>query len=150
MTRRITAILALALATAPLLAAQAAQPRQAAAKPSALMTSLQGTWHMTHSNGQDMAGSGQDITITIKDNTYVQSVNGTVAERGTFKIDESKKPMTLDLTIIEGDDAGKVQVGIAEVTGTTMKGKLAEPGATTRPTDFALAEGFFTFTMVKK
>ena len=138
------------LALALVLCAAVSTPNAQTAKPSALVTSLQGTWQMTNSNGQDLAGSGQEILITIKDNTYVQSMNGTVVEKGTFKIDESKKPMTLDLTIAEGDSAGKIQVGVVEVTGKTMRGKLAEPGATTRPTDFAPTEGTFVFTMVKR
>jgi hypothetical protein len=31
-----------------------------------------------------------------------------------------------------------------------MTGKMGEPGVATRPTDFTIAEGFFTFVMVKK
>jgi uncharacterized protein (TIGR03067 family) len=77
-------------------------------------------------------------------------VNGQVAERGTFKIDETKKPLAIDIQIVEGDDAGNSQVGIIEIDGKTMYGKLGQPGGTTRPTDFQPADGFFTFTMVKK
>lgn len=83
------------------------------------------------------------------DTKYTQTVNGTVVERGTFKIDASKKPMPLDLIITEGTDAGTVQLGVAEVTASTLRGKLAPPGVTTRPTDFAPAEGYGTFTAVK-
>jgi uncharacterized protein (TIGR03067 family) len=136
---------AVLLATAGL-AAQAAKPAQ-----SKLLTSLQGTWVMTSQNGQDLAGSGQEILITIKDDTYTQTVNGQVSERGTFKIDETKKPMTLDISIKEGDNAGAAQVGVIQVNGNTMTGKLGQPGDTTaRPSDFSFAEGFFVFTMVKR
>ncbi len=114
------------------------------------MAAAQGVWQMTSANGQDAAGSGQEITITITDNKYVQTVNGQVVERGTFKLDESKKPVTIDLNITEGDSAGQTQVGVVEITGKTMTGKISLPGGTTRPTDFAVAEGFFTFVMVKK
>ena len=137
------AILAMAVPTA-----QTTQPKPA--PMSKLMASVQGAWTMTNSNGQDMAGSGQDIIITITENKYVQTVNGQVAERGTFKIDETKKPLAIDLQILEGDDAGSSQVGIIEIDGKTMYGKIGEPGGTIRPTDFQPAAGFFTFTMVKK
>jgi uncharacterized protein (TIGR03067 family) len=150
MLRRFVPIaLALALATAPL-AAQATAPPTQAAKPTGLMAAAQGVWQMTSANGQDAAGSGQEITITITDNKYVQTVNGQVVERGTFKLDESKKPVTIDLNITEGDSAGQTQVGVVDITGKTMTGKISLPGGTTRPTDFAVAEGFFTFVMVKK
>ena len=158
MMRRTTPfVLALAFAAAPLVAAQtpqagAAKPTGAAqgAKPTGLLAEVQGVWKMTTTNGQDVAAAGQDITVTITGNSYVQSVNGTVVEKGTFKIDESKKPMTIDITVVEGDDAGKTQLGVFELKGTTMTGKLGEPGTTTRPTDFSITEGFFTFVMVKK
>ena len=148
MKRFIALTATLALLVTVGIAAQSAQ--KPAAKPSALLASLQGTWQMTVINGQDVAGSGQEPIITIKDMSYTNTVGGQVVERGTFKFDDTKKPHTLDITITEGDDAGKVQLGVFEVTGNTMRGKLAEPGTTTRPTDFALADGFFVFTMVKK
>jgi uncharacterized protein (TIGR03067 family) len=160
MTRRITPfVMAVAFAAAPLVAAQTPQastekaPAQGAvqgAKPTGLLASLQGVWKMTTTNGQDIAAAGQDMTITITGSNYVQTLNGTVVEKGSFKIDETKKPMTMDLSITEGDSAGMTQLGVFELKGTTMTGKMAEPGATTRPTDFTIAEGFFVFVMVKK
>jgi hypothetical protein len=37
-----------------------------------------------------------------------------------------------------------------EVKGTAMRGKLATAGETVRPADFEPADGFFTFTAVRK
>ena len=152
MNRRITPlVLALAFAVAPMVAAQA--PRSAAPQGDKLtgtLASLQGVWKMTTTNGQDIAAAGQDMTITITGSNYVQALNGQVVEKGSFKIDETKKPMTMDLSITEGDSAGMTQFGVFELKGTTLTGKMAEPGGTTRPTDFTIAEGFFTFVMVKK
>ena len=62
--------------------------------------------------------------MTITDDKYVQVTNGAVVERGSFKFDETKKPMTMDLSITEGDSAGQTQLGVFEVTATTMKGKV--------------------------
>ena len=153
MMRKTASILALVLASAPLFAAQVAQPRQGAPtsqKPSATIAAVQGVWKMTMMNGQDAAAMGQDVTITIKDNTYVQTANGQVTERGTFTIDESKKPMTIDITIVEGNDAGQKQVGIFELDGKTMRGKLGGAGVVVRPTNFEVSDGAFVFTMVKQ
>lgn len=147
---RTTALCTAAVATLAMAVPTAQTAQTKAAPMSKIMASVQGVWTMTNSNGQDTAGSGQDIIITITENKYVQTVNGQVVERGTFKIDETKKPMTLDTQILEGDNAGNSQVGIIELDGKTMYGKLGAPGSTTRPTDFQPAEGFFTFTMVKK
>ena len=41
--------------------------------------------------------------------------------------------MTIDLNIAEGNDAGKLQLGVIEVSGTTMTGNLGTPGAQDRP-----------------
>jgi uncharacterized protein (TIGR03067 family) len=137
MMKRIAA-LSLSLVLVPAAVLSASQ----AAKPlSKTMEAVQGVWMMTNTNGQDLAGSGQEIVITITGDKYVQTVNGTVVEKGSFKIDDAKKPMILDIMISEGDNAGKAQVGIMTLTGKTMTGKLSEPGATTRPTDFTPALG---------
>lgn len=122
---------------------QAAPPTAAAAVPAALKP-LQGTWVLTTPDGQPLAQSGE-LTIAITGDKYVQAVGGTVNERGTMKVDATKKPMWIDLTITEGADAGKNQVGLIEVTGATMKGVLAFVGNTKRPaslTDTADAIGF--------
>jgi uncharacterized protein (TIGR03067 family) len=123
------------------------------AKPEApkgkALTMLQGTWVFTSIGGQDTAGS-PEVIVTITDNKYVQTVGGEVVEKGTFKIDETKKPMTMDLSIAEGQSAGMTQVGIFEVTDTTMKANLAEAGGATRPTDFNQTEGFFIITATKR
>ena len=128
-----------------------AQAQRAAAPAQSAMAMAQGTWIMTSAGGQDVTGSGQEILITIQRDTYTQTVNGTVVEKGTFVLDEKKKPMTIDLTILEGDDAGKKQLGVIELTPTTMKGNLGLPGEQTRPTNFDHVDGAsFAFAMKKK
>ena len=115
------------------------------------LTSLQGTWLLTTVNDQNLADQGVEMALVIEGNQYKQVVNGTVDETGTVKVDPAKKPMSFDLTILEGNDAGKVQLGIIEVTGDVAKGLLAEPGGTTRPADFNSNDGaiFFIAKRVK-
>ena len=62
-------------------------------------------------------GEPQELSLTFKGNTYLQTFGGNVNESGTFKIDTAKKPMTMDLTITEGSDAGKAQPGIVDGGG---------------------------------
>ena len=143
-------LLTTALAALFTTAAFAQTPAPRTAKPTGALALAQGSWVMVTADGQDMSASGQDVVVTITDNSYTQAVNGTIMERGTFKLDETKKPMTIDITVVEGDDAGKIQLGVVEVTATTMRGKLCAPGQTVRPTDFEPAEGFFAFTARKK
>jgi uncharacterized protein (TIGR03067 family) len=102
---------------------------------------LQGTWAVTSLNGQAIPDGAPELTLTFSGNKYHQTLAGQVNERGTFKVDASKKPMTIDLAITEGDDAGKTQLGIIEVTGDTMRCNLDTPGAGQRPADFTVKNG---------
>ncbi|HKV99222.1 MAG TPA: TIGR03067 domain-containing protein [Vicinamibacterales bacterium] len=154
MTRRFRAVaVVLAMVSVvPVIAAQTkpAPSGQAPAKLTGVMADLQGVWTMTSNNGQDMAGSGQVVVTTITGNKYEQTANGQVAERGTFKVDESKKPMTVDISPTEGQYAGMSELGVCQLSGKTLTCKIAQPGVAARPTDFAPADGFTTFVMVKK
>ena len=126
-----------------------AKPAAAAAAVPAALKPFQGTWILTSPDGQPLADSGE-LAITITGDKYAQSVAGTVNERGTIKLDTTKTPTWIDLTITEGDDAGKLQVGLIEVTGAVMKGVLGVAGATTRPTSLAPAADMISFVGKKK
>ena len=142
MTRVIS--LAAALLVTAGLAAQTAKPSAS----SQALTTAQGTWIIKTFNGQP-AGEGE-VSLTITGDKYAQTVNGTVNERGTLAIDPAKKPMTIDLTIQEGDDAGKLQLGLVEIAGDTMTLKLNVPGTPTRPKDLSVEEGFFVVVCSRK
>ena len=151
---RLTALAVLLAASTSLAqtpAAQAGQtkPSAAAAAVPAALKPLQGTWILTTPDGQPLAQSG-DLTITITGDKYAQSVAGAVNERGTIKLDATKKPAWIDLTITEGADAGKHQVGLIEVTGGVMKGVFGAPGSTTRPANLTPAANIISFVGKKK
>lgn len=82
-----------------------------------------------------------ELTLTFTADKYHQTFRGEINERGTVKVDAAKKPMTIDLIITEGSDAGKTQLGIIEVTGDTLRASFGAPGAPQRPTDFNVKEG---------
>jgi uncharacterized protein (TIGR03067 family) len=142
MSRVITFVACLVLASG--VAAQTPKP-PAAAKA---LDGLQGIWVIKTFNGQP-AGEGE-VSLTITADKYAQTVNGTVNERGTVTVDPSKKPTTIDLNIQEGDDAGKLQVGLVAVEGDTMTLKLNTPGSATRPKDLSVEEGFFVVVCARK
>lgn len=106
---------------------------------------LQGTWQITSLNGQPMPAEAPGMTLTFSGEKYHQTVGGKVNERGTIKVDASKKPTTIDLLIAEGEDAGKIQLGIIEVTGDEIRASLDTPNAKQRPTDFKPKDGVITF-----
>jgi uncharacterized protein (TIGR03067 family) len=101
---------------------------------------LQGNWAVATFNGQDVPSEARSFLVFNGDK-YEQWNNGSVDERGTIKIDPKTKPMSIDLIITEGNDAGKTQPGVYELTdSTTLSIGLAVPGNTTRPSAIANAE----------
>jgi uncharacterized protein (TIGR03067 family) len=142
MTQLCMAIVGMALTAGVM--AQAPKPSAKDAKTAA---ALEGTWVLASINGQPLS---DEMTLTIAAGKYHQTVGGTINERGTIRIDASKKPMTIDLAIAEGSDAGKTQLGIVEITGDTIRGNLDTPGAGQRPADFTVKDGTLLFVGTKK
>jgi uncharacterized protein (TIGR03067 family) len=110
--------------------------REATQRPQ--RAALEGTWIVTSQslNGQTSDTGGAEIAITIAGDTYEQSVDGSVDERGTIKVDPTANPMTIDFIITEGMAKDTTQRGIVEITGDAVKFCLNTPGATVRPADF--------------
>lgn len=118
-----------------LLVFQAAQtPPASSASPDVkkALDSLQGSWQIVTFNGQD-APPGVDLSLVFTGDKYEQWTNGSVEERGSVKLDPATKPMSIDLLIAEGNDAGKVQLGLAEITADTLSLSFAAPGDPNRP-----------------
>jgi uncharacterized protein (TIGR03067 family) len=137
-------------AIAAVLAVLALQPRADAQQPAKAAAALQGTWSITSINGQ-AAGQGQpELVLVFKGDAYEQSVGGEINERGSVKLDVSKKPMTIDLSIAEGSDAGKTQLGIFEVSGDTLRASFDTPGAGKRPADYEAREGALSIVGTRK
>ena len=105
---------------------------------------------LTSVNGQAVDGSMPELTVIFTDDKYTQTLGGQVTERGSIKVDPSKKPMLIDFVITEGDDANKTQLGVIQIGADSITGKLNTPGSTERPTDFTPAEGALVFVMAKR
>ena len=126
--------------------AQGAKPADPNA---AALASLQGKWVIASLNGQSVGEGGMEVSLTFTGDKYAQTMNGEVNERGSIKLDASKKPMTIDLMITEGDDAGKTQLGVIEVTGDKLTANFDIPGAGQRPPDLSPREGSLLFMATK-
>jgi uncharacterized protein (TIGR03067 family) len=110
---------------------------------------FQGTWILTTPDGKSL-GENAELAFIISGDTYAQSIGGTVNERGTLKLDATKKPAWIDLTIKEGTDAGKTQLGLIEVKGDAMTGIFSFPGDTTRPASLTATGSVIAFVGKKK
>jgi uncharacterized protein (TIGR03067 family) len=140
-------LLSLALVAFTLFAGQAAPAQAPAPALSKEVAALQGVWTVTLMNDQDPGGT---VALQFEGTKYAVIINGGVDESGTFKLDTAKAPWTFDLNIVEGSDAGKVQMGILEMKGDAIHGLLGQPGVATRPANFDSADGVVAFVAVKK
>jgi uncharacterized protein (TIGR03067 family) len=102
---------------------------------------IEGTWIGTGGivNGEKVPEADVTklmVTAVFKDGKYSVSIQGRQAEAGTYKADDSKKPATIDLTITEGRDKGKTQLGIYKIDGGNLTVALAQSGEKERPKSF--------------
>jgi len=107
---------------------------------------LQGTWRPVSSEqgGRDQADEAKEHALTFEKHTFTVKKGDEVRVKGTFKVDPSRKPKAIDMTITEGrrgDDKGKELHGIYELTKDGLKWCTSEPGEKGRPTEFATREG---------
>lgn len=139
-------LLSFALIAFTLFTGQTAPAQTPAPALSKEAAALQGRWVVTLLNDQDPQGA---LELQFEGNKYAVAGAG-ADESGTFKLDASKTPWTFDLSIAEGSDAGKVQMGILEMKGDAIHGLLGTPGVATRPANFDSADGVIAFVAVKK
>jgi uncharacterized protein (TIGR03067 family) len=120
---------------------------------------LQGSWTVVkiEEKGKSVpeeAIKKVDMKLVVKGDKYSQVVQGTALEEGTLKLDPSKKPAAMDLTITSGKDKGKTQRGIYELKDDTLRIHFGRPGSDKRPTAFMTKEdeegGMLTFRRDKK
>jgi uncharacterized protein (TIGR03067 family) len=106
---------------------------------------LQGSWRaVSIETGGNTLKPERDSVTTFENDTFTVKKGDVVQVKGTFKIDASKNPKTIDLTVTGGQvegDKGKVVRGICQVDKEMLKWCTAEPGDETRPKEFTTKEG---------
>jgi uncharacterized protein (TIGR03067 family) len=104
----------------------------------------EGTWRVTSLEINGNKSSEEDakkITVVNKtDGTWILQVDGGKITEGTSEIDPTKNPKTIDFMETEGDNKGKIVLGIYELGDDTRKLCYAEPGKG-RPSDFSASAG---------
>jgi len=111
---------------------------------------MEGSWKVEtwEQGGTALPAEGLEGSMwTVKGDKYTFTMGGNV-EEGTFKLDPSKKPMTIDLDITAGNCKGNTQPGIYKIDGDTMTFCFNRPGGTGRPTEFKSTEEGDTFIVV--
>lgn len=113
---------------------------------------FQGTWtfESVEAGGKKLPADGfKDMTVTFNGDKYAVKKGDDVVEAATLKLDPSKSPKTLNVTVTEGPNKGAVMLGIYEISGDTLKGCF-DPEGKKRPTEFTTAAASQTTLVVHK
>jgi uncharacterized protein (TIGR03067 family) len=106
-------------------------------KPPKGLEPFQGSWALASLvvNGKEMDKTElKNTTLSLKGEGYTFA-KGTTTNKGTYKVDPTRKPMTLDIIVTDGPDKGKTLPAIYEINGDTMRICLSIKGKD-RPTAF--------------
>ena len=113
---------------------------------------IQGTWtfESSEAGGKALpAGELKGLILTFEGDKHTVKKGDEVIQVGTQKLDSSKSPKTIDVTMTEGVNKGAVMLGIYEISGDTLK-VCFDPEGKKRPTEFKSASGAQTFVAVHK
>ena len=113
---------------------------------------FQGTWTFEScaTGGKELpAGELKGLILTFEDDKHTVKKGDEVIQVGTQKLDPSKSPKTIDVTMVEGPHKGTVMLGIYEIDGDTLK-VCFDPEGKTRPTEFKSPPGSKNFVNVHK
>ena len=113
---------------------------------------LQGTWIPTKAElGGVGMGSDTLKIITLKIDNGKYEVTAETLDKGTYTINPDAKPKALDITGVEGPNAGKKILAIYEFKGDTLR-VCYNLGPGPRPTEFQSPAGsaYFLATYKRK
>ena len=105
---------------------------------------LQGTWMAVsgEKEGKDDP-EAKEHAIVFEGDKFSIKKGDKVIVQGTFKIDASKSPKTMDLTVTEGPEKtkDKTALSIYVLDGDELTWCVSEPGSSERPEKLATKEG---------
>src|SRR5262245_62568602 len=113
---------------------------------------FQGTWTIESSETGGMAippGELKEFIVIFEGDKHTVKMGDKVIRVGTQKLDPSKSPKAIDVTMTEGPNKGAVMLGIYEIDGDTLK-VCFDPQGKKRPTEFKSAPGSENFVNVHK
>ena len=113
---------------------------------------FQGTWtfESVETGGKEVpAAEFKGITVTFEGDKYAVKKGDEVIQAATLKLDPSKSPKALDVTVAEGPNKGAVMLGIYEISPDTLK-VCFDPEGKKRPTQFTSASGSQTLVVHKR
>src|SRR5438874_7942464 len=113
---------------------------------------FQGTWtfESVETGGKEgPAAEFKGMTVTFEGDKFTVKKGDEVIQVGTQKLDPSKSPKAIDVTITEGPNKGAVMLGIYEIDADTLKVCFDAQGKK-RPTEFKSAPGSENFVNVHK
>ena len=113
---------------------------------------FQGTWtfESSEAGGKALpAGELKGLILTFEGDKHTVKKGDEVIQVGTQKLDSSKSPKTIDVTMTERVNKGAVMLGIYEIDGDTLK-VCFDPQGKKRPTEFKSAPGSANFVNVHK
>ena len=124
----------IALLTASVLIASAGDPHDTKA--------VQGNWSPVKAELGGAAMSDavlKTISLKLGEGTYDVSVAGN-PDKGTYKVDSSTTPMSMDITGTEGPNKGRTFPAIYEISGDTLR-ICYDLSGEKRPTEFKSTAG---------
>jgi uncharacterized protein (TIGR03067 family) len=104
---------------------------------------FEGTWKWVSIEMEQMKLSADALKhprLKLMGDKFTVSEENNATFGGTFKVDPSKKPKTIDVTFTDGPEKGKTALGIYELEGDTYK-VITDPAGKSRPTEFAVKPG---------
>jgi uncharacterized protein (TIGR03067 family) len=113
---------------------------------------LQGAWTFEScvAGGKELpAAQLEGLILVFEGEKHTVKKGDEVIQVATQKLDPSKSPKTIDVTMTEGPNKGAVMLGIYEISGDTLKVCFEFEGKK-RPTEFKSAAGSQTFVNVHK
>jgi uncharacterized protein (TIGR03067 family) len=102
---------------------------------------LQGNWKriLAVHDGKPITGTAVEAKLTIEGNRFTMT-EGDVTRAGTFTLNETSKPPSLDLTYDQGPEQGKTAAGIYDVRAGNRQRVCINP-AGKRPAKFEARTG---------
>ncbi len=79
---------------------------------------------------------------------YTNTSSADMVEEGSYTIDETKSPKTIDFDIKKGQDAGKKQLGLYKLDGDKLTIVVTEAGSKERPKSLKVEKGSGLFEFV--